>query len=241
MKKTIKSIKRIGAAMLCSVMCAGITSSLPAFAEVVDSNRIEEDYIFSNVSSGILRASDQPDKFYNITAKGAHTSKLSDWRSKTGTNTLYYFNTSTGSFALDHQLKESGATAENIDRYLEIQLYERTSLKNDWALLETQEIVIEGARALSEPFVDGFVFSLAAELIQALIGRGGDIDDAICNAFGAIVGYLLYLTLKGFSRSLRRNAQPDTALRKSGAVMRIPTISRNKNSKKLKKPIYKSI
>lgn len=41
----------------------------------------------------------------------------------------------------------------------------------------------------------GFLSALALELAQIFTGRGGDIDDLICNTLGAVIGYLLYLLI----------------------------------------------
>lgn len=146
MKKTrTYGIIRFGAALLCTAVCMGTTSTMSAFADSTKVNEYEEiTCTYDEYSSGIAREADRPTKFYNITAKGPYKATLLDLRSKTGTNTLYYFTTSTGSFNLKYDLKESGATAENIDRYIEFQLYERTSLTDDWELIDTQEACIEG-------------------------------------------------------------------------------------------------
>lgn len=42
----------------------------------------------------------------------------------------------------------------------------------------------------------GLSFSLAIEFLQCFIGRDSSVDDLICNTFGAIMGYLLYLLIK---------------------------------------------
>lgn len=147
-KSRTNGIIRFGAALLCTVVCMGTTSTMLAFADSTKVNEYEEiTCTYDEYSSGITRAADRPTKFYNITAKGPYKATLLDLRSNTGTNTLYYFTTSTGSFTLEYDLKESGDTGENIDRYIEFQLYERVSLTDDWELLDTQEACIWGVHS----------------------------------------------------------------------------------------------
>ncbi len=45
-------------------------------------------------------------------------------------------------------------------------------------------------------FLAGFIFAFVIELTQIFTGRGGDIDDLICNTLGAVIGYLLYLLIQ---------------------------------------------
>lgn len=42
----------------------------------------------------------------------------------------------------------------------------------------------------------GFILSFQIEFYQLFIARDSDIDDVLCNTFGAVLGYLLYLLMK---------------------------------------------
>lgn len=42
----------------------------------------------------------------------------------------------------------------------------------------------------------GLILSLHIEFLQIFIARDSDIDDVICNALGAVLGYVLYLLMK---------------------------------------------
>ena len=46
--------------------------------------------------------------------------------------------------------------------------------------------------------------SLSIEYTQLIIGRVFDVDDVILNVVGALVGYFLYISGKGFVKSLPR-------------------------------------
>lgn len=54
-------------------------------------------------------------------------------------------------------------------------------------------IIFNWAKKLSKTAAFGFCLSLAIETTQMFIGRSFDIDDILCNALGAVLGYGLYV------------------------------------------------
>ncbi|MDD3821425.1 MAG: VanZ family protein [Bacilli bacterium] len=53
-------------------------------------------------------------------------------------------------------------------------------------------------------FILTLIASLSIEYTQLIIGRVFDVDDVILNVVGALVGYFLYISGKGFVKSLPR-------------------------------------
>ena len=51
------------------------------------------------------------------------------------------------------------------------------------------------------------IISLTAELIQYKIGRAFDIDDVLLNVSGAIIGFMLYVSIQAIKRHLPKTLQ----------------------------------
>lgn len=51
------------------------------------------------------------------------------------------------------------------------------------------------------------IISLTAELIQYKIGRAFDIDDVLLNVTGAIIGFMLYISIQAIKRHLPKTLQ----------------------------------
>ena len=58
------------------------------------------------------------------------------------------------------------------------------------------------AKKTHQIFIISTLISLTAELIQFKIGRAFDVDDIILNVIGSLIGFLVYLGLKGIKRKL---------------------------------------
>ncbi len=54
-----------------------------------------------------------------------------------------------------------------------------------------------------------FLISLSVEFIQYFIGRTFDVDDIILNVVGSFIGYIFYLVLYGFNKTLPGFLQKD--------------------------------
>ena len=53
----------------------------------------------------------------------------------------------------------------------------------------------------------GLLCSFTIEFWQCFVGRDSNIDDLICNTFGVVVGYLLYLLMRKLFPKFTKNGQ----------------------------------
>lgn len=58
------------------------------------------------------------------------------------------------------------------------------------------------ANKIRHIMIDSILISLSAEIIQYLIGRAFDIDDIILNAVGALIGFMIYITIMNIKEKL---------------------------------------
>ncbi len=52
------------------------------------------------------------------------------------------------------------------------------------------------ARKIRHVVIPSFIVSLSAEIIQYQIGRAFDVDDVILNTMGALIGFMIYISLR---------------------------------------------
>ena len=63
------------------------------------------------------------------------------------------------------------------------------------------------AQKTSQIIYTSAIISLTAELIQYKIGRAFDIDDVLLNVSGAIIGFMLYVSIQAIKRHLPKTLQ----------------------------------
>ena len=63
------------------------------------------------------------------------------------------------------------------------------------------------AKKTHQILIVSILISLTAELIQFKIGRAFDIDDVLLNVTGAIIGFMLYISIQAIKRHLPKTLQ----------------------------------
>ena len=58
------------------------------------------------------------------------------------------------------------------------------------------------ARKIKHVVIPTFIVSLSAELIQYQIGRAFDVDDILLNTMGALVGFMIFISLREIKSKL---------------------------------------
>ena len=58
------------------------------------------------------------------------------------------------------------------------------------------------AKKISHVIIPSFIISLSAEIIQLKIGRAIDVDDIILNTVGALIGFMIYISLREINNKL---------------------------------------
>ena len=52
------------------------------------------------------------------------------------------------------------------------------------------------AKKIKHVVIPSFIVSLSAELIQYQIGRAFDVDDILLNTIGALIGFMIYISMR---------------------------------------------
>ncbi len=58
------------------------------------------------------------------------------------------------------------------------------------------------AKKISHVIIPSFIISLSAEIIQLKIGRAIDVDDIILNTVGALIGFMIFISLREINNKL---------------------------------------